>query len=382
MKKNLFLLTLLLCSCSSELMVNRNPKTNVAQDSTMITMDDYITKEINVGDIITNRPVCSQMAEIEGKEKYMLLDMNKMYVFDWQTGMLEDSVDFHNCGKITNLSGFAYRNKDSIMVYNYSTKRMYCVNNDGKIIGEWKIPRSDDSSSEYVAAEAINGTNIICLNGASVVSGPIFGNLQDSPDNKERASLLFSVNETDKKGWMRFPDIYYQANWGGTYMNSVSHCKVDSVSWAYSFPIEHYIHKYSLSFSNGDSIYMGSRYIDEIVETDINFVEMILDRKLRDKYYVSQHSYGPIIYDNYHELFIRVAEHPIKQWNGDVPFFKPFSLIIMSKDGKMLSETSIRENSDKLCFGDMYGCKEGLAIRKMTENENVISFNIYKIKGQ
>ncbi len=54
----------------------------------------------------------------------------------------------------------------------------------------------------------------------------------------------------------------------------------------------------------------------------------------------------------------------------------------MSKDGKMLSETSIRENSDKLCFGDMYGCKEGLAIRKMTENENVISFNIYKIKGQ
>ena len=49
-------------------------------DSTMIDVANKTTHVIHVGNNITNMPSCSQIATIDGKEKYLLLDETNIYI--------------------------------------------------------------------------------------------------------------------------------------------------------------------------------------------------------------------------------------------------------------------------------------------------------------
>ena len=60
--------------------------------------------------------MASQIISMNGKEKYVMLDEFHLYIFDWQQGILEDSVPLHQCGILRNCSGFNYINPDSIII--------------------------------------------------------------------------------------------------------------------------------------------------------------------------------------------------------------------------------------------------------------------------
>lgn len=64
----------------------------VIEDSSMIDMSNYKIHKVNIGSEITNVPISSQLVEIGGKEKYMLMDRGYIYVFGWETGIKEGSI--------------------------------------------------------------------------------------------------------------------------------------------------------------------------------------------------------------------------------------------------------------------------------------------------
>ena len=121
---------------------------------------------------------------------------------------------------------------------------------------------------------------------------------------------------------------------------------------------------------------MGSRYSNSINSSSYNTLEVFKDKELRIEYFISQNSYGNILYDKYRDVFYRIAKHPLTKWDGKT-FIKPFSIIVMNRNGKLISETPILKDYATLNLGNIHVTEKGLLIQKMSKNENVIEFVNY-----
>ena len=75
-------------------------------DSSMLSIENYTTKKIHVGETITNIPLASQVINHNGQDKYLLLDEATIYIFDINNEELEDSINLSKCGNLNVYSGF------------------------------------------------------------------------------------------------------------------------------------------------------------------------------------------------------------------------------------------------------------------------------------
>ena len=368
-----------LSSCNYNQYINYNERDRASTSGFEIEELTNLNKSIKVGDIITNNPLCSQIIDSkDDRELYLLLDMGQIYVFDWVSGLLIDSISLKKCGKLQNYSGFTWISSDSILVYNYSRKTLYAIDSKGNIWLKKNSPGITKKDSILFDAESLNASRPLYVNGRIVLSGSVFGNIQQTPDHKERASVSISLSAPLSVYTIPFPDIYYKANWGGVYMNRVHHCEYGDYV-LYSFPIEHHVYVYNYNFSQWDTIYMGSRYIESIHSCESSSINTIFDKEYRIKYYVSQASYGPILYDKYRNVFIRIAYHPIENWDNSDYFYQPFSIIVYNPISKEIKESSIIQDSQSYDLENMHICRDGLAIRKQTSDENIIDFICIKL---
>lgn len=375
--KNLLLFYTLffVCSCSKSIVSNINPKQNTASKTVIIEENNFFTDTIYVGDIITNRPLTSQIIEVEGKEKYVLLDQNKLYQFDWKTGVLEDSIDLNKCGSIDNYSGFNYKNKDSIYVYNYNERTLFLANYQGKILNKKEILK-EEKKADY---EALNKTRIIGSQNYVIMSGGKLGDISDMNDSKRVVSQKVEFSNRTPEDVMSYPNIYNNGFWGGVYMNDVSHTLAEDNNVVYSFPIDHYVRIYNLQTLKKDSIYMGSKYIDAIKSNSDNPIDLFTDKEARIIYYINEHSYGNILYDKYRNLVVRFALHPLGDaYDGD-KFNKPLSIITYDFKNKELTESAIFKDYANLNMSNTHVCRDGIAIATFdNKDETKIIFRIFK----
>jgi hypothetical protein len=123
---------------------------------------------------------------------------------------------------------------------------------------------------------------------------------------------------------------------------------------------------------------MGSRYTPAINSTTDAEMKILIDKDLRIKYFISQHSYSNILYDHYNHVYYRIARHPLNQWDGGA-FVQPISVIAMTTDGSILSETPIINYDGKLTCWNMHVCSKGLLIQEDNENEDIISFKLLQL---
>lgn len=57
-----------------------------------------------------------------------MLDETNIYVFDWDSGNIEDSIPTRVCGTLSNYSGFTYISKDSIAIFNDTENSLFIIN--------------------------------------------------------------------------------------------------------------------------------------------------------------------------------------------------------------------------------------------------------------
>lgn len=369
-------LILILYSCTPKISQNENLQYGVEIDS--LCMDkEYTEKIISVGDQISSCPVSSQVVVIDNKEKYLLLDESVIYIFDWEKGMLEDSILLKSCGRLKNYSGFRYNTEDSILVYNYPKKELYFVDVQGKIKSKWNLK----DKKNKVDVEAINGTQPICCKSKIILSGAKLGDISSVAANQRGVSTSIDLKNGEECTIFSYPESYDKSFWGGVYMNTVYHA-YDGVSCMfYSFPIDHNIYRYNVANNKCDTIYMGSRYTQKICSSGASPIDLFTDKNERIIYYVKEHSYGNILYDRYRGLILRMAEHPRDEMNADGTFIKPFSVVVWDVKNKKLSESLIFKDHDKLNLGNMHVCKEGLAIAEINKkDESKIVFRCYKLR--
>ena len=154
----------------------------VINDSTMIDLNQYTIKKIHVGDYISSKPLASQLVQVDGKGKYLLMDNGYIYQFDWESGTLEDSIPTAQCGTLGNFSGFTYLNADRVLVYNDGAKMLLVINDKGE---EWfgtkrlKAPEEYEKGSVILSSGSpVRSLGLVVSGRAEIVRDDYWGNRQ------------------------------------------------------------------------------------------------------------------------------------------------------------------------------------------------------------
>lgn len=379
MKLYLFLFTLVLCSCGSKMHYNYNDISKTSEDSTYLNTSDYEDKTIHLSENISNLPKCIQLVVRDGVEKLLLLDRTVLYQFDWETGVLEDSLSLESCGRLAGYSGFKYCAEDSIFVLNFgdnSNTTLCLVNKSGAIQKKWQVGQLKDASKVSLVFGALY-SNRLHNNGRYVIlpglSDGIFS--MDIYDTL-RSAMLVSLQENDSVSYLKYPQCYYETSWGGNEMNYASCCTDNDGSVLFSYPAEHRIFKYDAALQSCDTVYMSSRYTQSIKEFDCN---MFSQKNETTKRFLMCNSYYSILFDPYRNIYYRIACHPDVESCGTKFLTKPFSIIFMDRAYRVFSESCVLSNKE-YNFNEILCCKQGVAVRKFSENENEITFRCFLLK--
>lgn len=84
--------------------------------------------------------------------------------------------------------------------------------------------------------------------------------------------------------------------------------------------------------------------------------------------------------DKYKNIYYRIIEHPWINYNpNERPWKKPLSIIIYDSNFQFLGETKLAEEYN-LSANNFIITKEGLLIRKETNNEDEIKYTVFKLK--
>jgi len=353
---------------------------DVAQDSTLIDIANMKEKIIHVGEVINNKPLASQIVNIKGKDKYLLADLDNIYIFDWESGEIEDSISTKSCGILANFSGFNYIDKDKIIVYGNRESKIFCIDRGGNVKGEWPIPRSDKSVKWVTQPSGLNGCRPQVSGDNIFVFGSAFDPLSKISDNQVFFAESLNMESAEWSTAAAYPYTYHENNWGTNFLNSVKVARNSKDNcFVVSFPITEKVLKYNKDFSECDTLYMRSRYDGGIVPCGINVEDLFKNPEKEIEYFIGQSNYGDILYDPYRNNYIRMAQHKLTGWETGQRFVKPFSFIVADSRGKLISESPIISPEGLVTY-NMHVCKEGIAIAKNNSDESNIYFEIIPIK--
>lgn len=339
-----------------------------AADSVSLQRVDTIT--LHTGHGIKAIPTCSQLLDDSCVAKYIVLDKQKLNIFDLDADSLIAVVDVSECGGLQNYSGFHCAPDGKSYLYDYGNKTLSVVNPEGKILNAYEIP---DEVMKDVSPEPIDGSHIIIENGMAILSGlPMSGKTRFSKDDP--ISMAIDLNAGRVKTGASFSDEYSKAYFGGLYFNTIYQCKGDHRSIVYSFPASNYIYRYDSDLCLIDSLYMGSRYTKEIHPTDASALDILQNKEKRLDYYLDENSYSSIAFDERNGLYYRIANHPREGKDK-----KPFSIIVMDVDGNLLSETPVVEDYSDIITVNSHVYRDGLLLQLRSEDEGVMKFVYYRL---
>ncbi len=371
---------LLYTICKKDSLQPERSMVNIA-DSTMLDVKSYTIKKIKIGNKITNIPISSQIVRKEGKDKYILLDESKLYIFDFESGGLEDSISLEKCGKLNVYSGFNYINNDTILVYNYQEKFLFVINTNGDVYSKWSLPRNIKELKWLPSVNALNASRIGYHYPTVVVSGGVLGMLCKTGLDDIPVSEKLDVNTGKWETKLMYTDGYLKQNRGAVYLNRIYTATDNTGHFLYSFPIDEKVYRFNSDFTVCDTLSIQSRYDKGIVvECDKSQEEIEKDDNYEIQYFVNQLSYSNIIFDPYRSLMIRVVNHPLSDWKRDELFTQPKSFIITDTNGNVISESCILTDYSNLYFDNMHICSKGLIIAERSDDENNISFRCYNIR--
>lgn len=363
-------------SCSRPKVTEIHNDGNPSQDSTSLIRIEQ-EKTIYSGTKVTSTPIVSQVFDVNRNEYYILLDNDSLYFYNLETGCLSKTIDVSKAGKLTNYSGFCFTGNE-VYAYNYTQGAiLHRLDIGGNILKSWNI--KDKSLAKYPVDPEATTVSPVLNNGKYILlSGSGHGQPDDATFENKPLSCIINLQTDSMKYGAGYPEQYRKGNFGGVYFNSIYHTVDKEGRFIYSHPADHYIYRYSPDLTSYERIYMGSRYIDKICSLEYSTLDIYKNKSLRIRYYLEQPSYANIIYDKYRDLYYRVAQQPLKGWVDGTSFVKPFSIIVMNSDSKIISETSVITDYNKLNLANMHITKDGLMIQKRNEDNSKIEFVLYE----
>ena len=313
---------------------------------------------------------------------YQNRDTNCIQFYSFKSEKLEKKICFPEEGSngITKLSGFKVISLDSIFVVSSVSKAMYLVNEKGEIKNKYDLLQGDESNNTSTAMIQTKTSSLVIEN--DIIYLP--GHPDRTPYDEGHPFVAVNLKTKDYEYVGSYTDYYRHHDDG--FWNTI-------------------VLNYSHTYNNKDGFlitsFLGDPYIYK-GDPRNTLKEKFLARSERfsgslpsnqrnpnsKEFYVSTNHYGFILYDEYRNVYYRMANHALELYREDgTPNNledKPISIIILDESLTKVGEVFLPDN--KYYFRTMFVEKEGLYISTANYSnkdlkEDYIEFDIFTTKG-
>jgi hypothetical protein len=389
MKRLIYLFLFILISCDQKVEDISNYQEKNGRDYTKIFEFDIVKQlkfKLEPPMRYSTNSISSSIIDGEEIISYLDSDNQSILTFSSKSGELLKNIPLeiegpNGVGNIGYISAHYYLNNDSIFLYNRQVSPLYLINSKGEIRRKYKVT-DYSGASNFPVPNSSTMSPIHFWNNSLLFSCGI-QNYED--DFTGYPSLLqLDLNDGEIDYLSTFPEIYSKAFWGAYFKYDPSIAlNTRKKEVIISYPIDHNIHVFNLESGLVKQYYVGSEFFEEIppYKNDPSFF-LKRNPSERDEnetnHAFSTSEYRGIIYDEWRELFYRVAlirpsiETVI---SGDRRF--SFSIIIFNENYEKVGETKLP--NDKYDPSSIFLTMDGLAIFRKdlySDNEDVLAFDI------
>jgi Domain of unknown function (DUF4221) len=318
---------------------------------------------------------------------------SKIDIFDIRHKKYVDSIKIYKEGpnQLLNFSDFYVHNPDSIFVNTNHFYKIYLINNQSKVIQQWKIDQ-----------KLPDGTS---PNGGYYFSTLHYAGMRFYYQAYNQSILIRSLYMIDPP----FSVAYYQrpilaeynlktqrfnqllGDFPANYLlpklspndDSFPFIKNNQNEVFISYDVSHTIHRYS-SNKQKSVVCVRSLYLNE----EFKMLVRNAPTKERQKLFSLQGCYVGLHYDPYRQLIYRVAKHnqPEKDKNGLLNKYQnaPFSIMVLDNEGNVLGETEPFAGSI-YDYSKLHITKDGILLSKENKfnpnnQEELLEFDLIKIE--
>ncbi len=378
----LSIITIYLIFGCGEVEVKTSVNARIEKDAAYLTMegekhfqlDSLSNPHINALSVFTH----------QGRNYFSFLkeNLNRIYVYDMENEAIEYYVLFNREGPngVGSAEGYHFINPDSILLLDSWTNNLSIIDKNGLLIDKYKISDNSPSINPLLPVPKLRTTNpVLKFRDAYFFTGYSIGEFIFEKFSSNRPVVIsYDINENKMSYDLQYPEIYRDVSWGGTNYRSIyadiNHKKNQLII---SFPADHNLWFYNVENGEQFSKYAGSQYFGDI--TSFQKDRSIMDRQLSDEFFGQNPSYSSVVYDKYRDVYYRMADHPIQDYDESSrqTSIKKFSIIILDKNMEKVGETIIPHLShSRLSY---FISEDGLYLQKYQNNEDLLVYTLFKL---
>lgn len=304
-----------------------------------------------------------------------------IYVYDFEKLKLLKVIKPKKNGVagVGKIMGFYWHSRDSIFVYDDWKGKISLLNDSGKVTENFHLNIVGKKNHLFPSIQLSSHQVWRLKNNDLTMSGISMGEYDFENETNRPLMLMFNLKSQQKQFFQKYSPIYTGANWGGLNYRTGFTAFNNKNEVIASFAADHYIEKTNLEDFKTERFYAGSRYIDTISSLGLPKSETMKkeNRNTVENHYWNNHSYSTIIFDEYRNMYYRIAEIGIeadekKEQGRSV---KQFSIIILDENGKKVGETLLPKRShSRLTF---FVTSSGLHLKKYSADEDHFIFSVF-----
>ncbi len=315
---------------------------------------------------------------------YLNQGRNEILIFDLDNQTVHKKISLEQEGEngVGSVRGFMYFTKDSIFITSNSDKRLYLVNDSGRVIDKFSYRKTSDDKDTGVAFYSRTNINtpLIKVGSKVYLTNYIpgnFANLTQQHLNKLSVCTELDLHSGDVNLLaMSFPDDY----WSDGSRHEPSYARIfDGERFVYLWRYYDNL-LVTTDHETIEKFPMSSYYFNKIAHKPLHN-----DLQLHIKHLLESPSFFNVIYDEYRKLYyvfaypgieVEKGEDVMKLWQ----FLPVFSVIIFDRDFQKIGETKMPKNTYHI--ENYFVTEKGLHISKSHPlnkdfNENSIKFDVF-----
>lgn len=261
-----------------------------------------------------------------------------------------------------------FQNLDSIFVYSSNSNKLYLFNSKNDLLDTFNTSKKIiDKFHFFPLPEITTKQPPIVYKNHIYTTGFLGGELKGMDINKRY--IISKINKDTILFYGNFPLEYNNTDWGGFHFRHVYNTEVVEGKIYYSFPASSQIGVFNLE---NDSFYF-IKALPEVknlikpISSKLQF-KQFKNKDFLPRFFYSQHSFGPLIYDKYKNVFYRFLLKPTEKKYLDKDAVGPQSkyLITYNRKFEILGYNELAWEYSNFNF---FVSEKGLHIQKIVKND-------------
>jgi len=356
---------------SSNIRLERNGVNLVVAGEKNFYLDSLSAPNINALSVFSYR----------GQNYFSFLnkDVNRIYVYNLDHENIEYYISFDREGPdgVGSIEGYYIFSPDSILLLDNWTNTLSMIDKTGSLLVKYIISENSHLNNPLLPVPKLGTTNpVYNFNGKYYFTGYSIGEFFNETKSNRPVIMSFDKESKNVSYDFSYPDIYQDVSWGGTSFRTIySDINPKIKNLIISFPADHNLWFYDLKNGKAISKYAGSQNFGDI--TSLDKIKNFMERQTLAEFFGKNPSYSSVIYDQYRDVYYRIADHPIQNYDANhrETKVKKFSIIILNNKMEKIGESLVPHLShSRLSY---FISEEGLNLQKYHDNEDVLTYSTF-----